>query len=397
MTSETAARRRHLPSDLVPSWVPWLTVGAVVATVVGILQPHLVLSDSTPTGGDMGAHVLGPAFLRDFLLPSGTVIGWSDSWFAGFPAFYFYFPLPSIVIVLLDVLLPYGVAFKIVTTLGLIATPVASYYLARSMELPRVIASSAGVAGGAFVLIESFTIYGGNVASTMAGEFSFSWSFALGLTYLGLTMRAIRDDRRLLPLAALALGLTALAHVITTIMFVIASLPMLFWRQGALRVVTTWVWGFFVSAFWSLPLLRSIGYTADMAWSPLRRWDEIFPTEVWILAIPAAVGLGWALARTRRAPPLVLMTFVPIVYFWLPFQAERLELYDGTWKLWNGRLLPFWFFGVVFFAGITFGLVSRALIRRLPATLPTWTPFAAFAVLLAPAMAFWGEYRFMEY
>ena len=32
----------------------------------------------------MGAHVLGPAYLRDVLLPGGRIIGWSNYWFAGF-------------------------------------------------------------------------------------------------------------------------------------------------------------------------------------------------------------------------------------------------------------------------------------------------------------------------
>ena len=71
----------------------------------------------------MGAHVLGPAALRDVLLPSGRLMGWSNAWFAGFPLFYFYFPLPSLVIVLLDVVMPYGAAFKLVTVVGLVFLP----------------------------------------------------------------------------------------------------------------------------------------------------------------------------------------------------------------------------------------------------------------------------------
>jgi len=389
--------RQPLTSETVPRWVPWVTIGSVILTVLGMVQPHEIVKDSTPTGGDMGAHVLGPALLRDVLLPAGNVAGWSDAWFAGFPAFYFYFPLPSLVIVGLDTVLPYGVAFKVVTVVGLLATPAAAYYLARAMDLPRMIASAAGVAGGSFVFIESFTIYGGNIASTMAGEFSFSWSFALGLFYLGLMIRTVRDDRRYLPLAALVLGLTALAHVITTIMFVLATVPILFWRRGTLPVLVTWVWGFGVSAFWALPLLRSIGFSADMAWSPLRRWDEIFPTELWILAIPAVAGLIWLLRNNKRATPLLVMTFAPVVYFWVPRQAERLEIYDGTWKLWNGRLLPWWYFGVLFFVGVGFGVASRAIARRLPASLPGWVPLLAFSAVLAPGLARWSDYRFVEY
>ena len=41
-------------------------------------------SDTTPAGGDMGAHVWGPAYLRDVLLPSGRLSGWTADWYAGF-------------------------------------------------------------------------------------------------------------------------------------------------------------------------------------------------------------------------------------------------------------------------------------------------------------------------
>src|SRR3954454_24524125 len=97
---------------------------AVVLLVVGFILGQLglgnILTDNTPAGGDMGAHVWGPAFLRDHLLPHGRITGWTPDWYAGFPALHFYFPLPSLLIVLADLALPYTVAFKLVTVLGLL-------------------------------------------------------------------------------------------------------------------------------------------------------------------------------------------------------------------------------------------------------------------------------------
>ena len=84
------------------NWPAVITVGVVSLIILIILNPWLIVSATTPTGGDTGAHVFGPAYLRDVLLPEGRILGWSNDWFAGFPAFYFYFPLPSLVIVLLD-------------------------------------------------------------------------------------------------------------------------------------------------------------------------------------------------------------------------------------------------------------------------------------------------------
>ena len=65
----------------------------------GYMRPDRLFLANTPTGGDMGAHVLVPAYVRDSLLPSGRLLGWSNGWFAGFPIFYFYFPLPAILAV----------------------------------------------------------------------------------------------------------------------------------------------------------------------------------------------------------------------------------------------------------------------------------------------------------
>src|SRR5688572_8075936 len=65
------------------------TTTAVMMNVVH-LNPlssarDLVFDDTTPTGGDFGAHVWGPAFLRDHLLPNWRFNGWSMDWYAGMP------------------------------------------------------------------------------------------------------------------------------------------------------------------------------------------------------------------------------------------------------------------------------------------------------------------------
>ena len=44
-------------------------VSAVVAFVIANLRPWLWVLETTPTGGDLGAHVWAPAYLRDVLLP----------------------------------------------------------------------------------------------------------------------------------------------------------------------------------------------------------------------------------------------------------------------------------------------------------------------------------------
>jgi hypothetical protein len=176
----------------------WTGVAIVVACCVFVLfqlQPDLLLRNTTPAGGDTGAHVWWPAFLRDHLLPQGRIAGWAPDWFAGFPAGQFYFPFPALVIVAFDTVLPYNIAFKLVTALGPIALPAGAYAFGRGLRAPRP--APALFAVGATILLffkgapgtdaeatriaGNQHIMGGNLASNLAGEFSFTLALALAL------------------------------------------------------------------------------------------------------------------------------------------------------------------------------------------------------------------------
>ena len=379
-----------------------------LATLVSI-SPHLLLVANTPTGGDMGAHVLGPAYLRDVLLPSGRIMGWSNHWFAGFPIFYFYFPLPSLVIVGLDLLLPYGVAFKLVSVMGLVALAPAAYFLVRSMGFARPVAAIAAAAGGAYAFMETPTpnIFGGTIASSLAGEFSYSWSFAFSLVYLGYLLRAVYDDRKYFPRAAVALAATALCHVIPTIGVVVASLFVAVarsrWGNAARRrfaltapgesggatkgsiwwiVAGTWFLGFMLAAFWALPLVVRLRHTTDMDWQPLAGFDELLPVELWPIAVLGLIGIVASVRITSRVVPLAALTVIPLPAFFLLGQGA---------KLWNGRVLPHWFFGLHIFAGIAVGLLVAGVVRRLPARVSRWwvrgaVVFMAVLLILGPSV-----------
>jgi len=104
-----------------------LDAGAVVAALVfiGSYFPAAVMLTSTTTnGGDMGTHYYPAFFLRNVLLPHGSVIGWCPGNYAGYPLFQFYFPLPFILMAALSVATPFPVAFKLITQLGTFLLPV---------------------------------------------------------------------------------------------------------------------------------------------------------------------------------------------------------------------------------------------------------------------------------
>jgi hypothetical protein len=377
----------------------WFVVAAIAAptlliflTMSGLLGPFFrdgqplwrlpyLFIANTPTGGDMGAHVLLPKVLMEDLLPTGNLLGWSMDWYAGFPVMYFYFPLPAVTTVLLDLVLPYGVAFKLVTIVGLLALPTVSYFFVKHLGFPKFVAAVAGVAGSLFVFMESYSIFGANIKSTLAGEFSFGWSFALSILYVGLVVRNYRNDKAFDPWAGIVLGLTAMSHIITTIVVVVATLPLVLapvrhvfhgrdtFRASLKRsggVVWTYVVGFGISAFWSIALGINVlqGMTSDMGWAPVttifgtyQNPGSPIPGEVVPVLALGIVGMAWTLLRKDHVGIVIWMTLFPLGGYFLIAYLDFTVLY-------NARLLPYWFFGIYIFAGIAVALASAALARR---------------------------------
>jgi hypothetical protein len=48
------------------------------------LQPSNLFAETTPAGGDMGAHVWLPDFVKRGLLPHWRLTGWTPDWYDGF-------------------------------------------------------------------------------------------------------------------------------------------------------------------------------------------------------------------------------------------------------------------------------------------------------------------------
>ena len=353
----------------------------------------------------MGAHVLLPKVLMEDLLTSGRILGWSMDWYAGFPAMYFYFPVPALLTVALDAILPYGPAFKIVTMLGVVALPTCSYFFVKFLGYRRFIAVIAGVAGSLFVFMESYSIFGANVKSTLAGEFSFSISFALSILFVGMAVRNYHRGTLFDPWAGVVLGFTAMSHIITTIVVVFATLPMLAgplaaWvakngklrqaTRGAIGLAGSYALGFGISAFWALALGARVfgGMTSDMGWAPVRTIVGAYqapgspiPGEfVPVLAV-GIIGILWTLFRKDTIGILLVLTLWPLVGYFVIAHFELTVLY-------NARLLPYWFFGMYVFAGIAIALTATAIARRFAdSSLPTLIAGAVAVALLVGGAA----------
>ena len=294
----------------------WKKLSAIIA-VVGptiflllALHPDLILRNNTPTGGDMGAHVWAPAYLRDHLLSNFKLSGWSMDWYSGLPIYRFYMVVPALMIVLLDVILPYGIAIKIIAVIGILTLPYFSWLFGRFAKFAYPIPELFAIAATIFLFDESFTIYGGNIASTMAGEFSFSIALSLAMLGFALLAKGLDTGKHRIS-AAIIISLSALSHgIVLLFVFGGAALMLVVWNkresfQFGAKVIALAV---LLSSFWVIPFVTSHAYMTDMKYEPRPSgatdsfWKMFFPLHTLLdisLTALAVVG-AVTLVRSRH-------------------------------------------------------------------------------------------------
>ena len=473
------------PSERTTSVLTSVLVGAVVVLVtaflVANLRPWLWFTDTTPTGGDLGAHVWAPAYLRDVLIGELRLTGWTHDWYAGFPAFTFYMVVPSLLVVMINVGLglheavfahlavalaagaaalvvarragrparqcwavasavppppgaaqlfvdapaadralaglllpaaaawcawyglrrrprgragasvaaavltlvvvpmPYGVSLKLVTIAGVVALPVAVWAMARLGGIGAEGRALAAVATLLFLFDRSFNIYGGNLMSTMAGEFAYSLGLAVAVLYIGVAVRGMQTDRHRI-LAGALLALTGLMHLFSAFFALAAVAALLLvlpwraaeWRRRLVWTVSSGALAAALSAWWVLPFWWNRGLLNDMGWGKERRYlsslwsrssfDYSFlandpPLQLFVVL--AAAGAVLLFFRRGRLGMALALTGAIVA-------AGFLILPEG--RLWNVRILPFYYLTVYLTAALGIGeavrLARSALDRR---------------------------------
>ena len=172
-----------------------LAAGALVANTLGVT---FLNSPNWPTGGDSASHLLYAWLYADSLLQSGKVLPWLPEVFGGLPFLSYYFPLPFIVIALLSKLIGVASAFKWGAFLAAMLLPGAVFVASRrwlGMSWPAALFG--GVGALAFLLHEQNSIWGGNLLSTLAGEFAYSYGLCLAVLTMIAWLRAVHIGPRL--------------------------------------------------------------------------------------------------------------------------------------------------------------------------------------------------------
>ena len=369
-------------------WKKLSTIIAVAGPTIFLLlalHPNLILRNNIPTGGDMGAHVWAPAYLRDHLLTNFKLSGWSMDWYSGLPIYRFYMVVPALMIVLLDVVLPYGIAIKIIAVIGILTLPYATWLFGRFAKFAYPLPELFAIAATIFLFDESFTIYGGNIASTMAGEFSFSISLSLAMLGFALLAKGLDTGKHRVS-AAIIISLSALSHgIVLLFVFGGAALMLVVWNrreslQFGAKVIALAV---LLSSFWVIPFVTSHAYMTDMKYEPRPSgatdsfWKMFFPLHILLdvsitaLAIIGAISL--VRSRHKAGTWVTLMTLVLAAGV---FIARNSLPVIGL--LWNPRVLPFFYLlryflfavGLYELAAFALRMKSMSRIARMEAGTP---------------------------
>ena len=432
-TGPRHARRSPYPE--VPSragalaYVPALATAAAVIGVIAVTlwQLHLPLlfQNTTTTGGDTGAHVMMPRYL-DSLLAHGHLTGWSPQWYDGYPIYTFYFVVPDLFAALLAKVIAYNVAFKWATVLGSVALPVTLWACARLFGMRRPAPGMLAVAALPLLFDYTYTIYGGNLFSTLAGEYAFSLSLALAMLFLGLFALALRTGRHR-GWAAIVLAVCILSHIVPAMFALAGALvltvfellprraalsddlpwgavpgapePLWLGRRRALWVaVSTVAVGVALSGWWLVPFGLDNKYANSMNYQNLHDFGSLlFPeADAWALVL---AGIAAVLA-------FVLRSRFGLLFLALGGASALTLVLDPQGSLYNVRFLPLWFVCVYVLAGWAFAVIvvsvarwarheSLGWRRTPPAALepappePPLPPLPAFTIVPATAADAW--------
>lgn len=285
-----------------------ISTAVVLALIYGLLlwqfPPSLLLLPTITAGGDTLFHYVTAAYLKDHLLAHGRIVGWMPGNLAGFPLFLFYFPLAFLAVGGLSLIAPFPVAFKLGTVAGTFALPLASYVALRWIGLTYPTPAVGALFTLCFLFIESNTMWGGNIPSTLAGEFAYSFSLPLLVLFLGALYRGV-EKRRHAWLGAGLFALVGFSHGYTLVMAAGAGLFFLAFNRDTWA--TLWyllrVYGIggLLLGFWLLPLVMSLPYTSGwpISWQ-FTSLLEPLPIILWPIVVAAIATIVVAFRRPKR-------------------------------------------------------------------------------------------------
>ena len=301
------------------------------------MRVELVFSDLLPTGGDMGAHIVPTKFFVTELFNNFKLSGWSQDWFSGYPVYYFYFPLPPIITSFLNFLFPFSISFKTMVLISQVLLVVSIEMLMRKNS--KEFSFYGFGVGLLYLLTESFTIFGGNLASSLAGQYSFTYSVAfanLSLFYLIKSKQKYSTE-----IAALLIGLTVLSHLIPFMIYLpIFAFYFLKSDVKIYKKISAILFFLFIALRFSISLFLNLEFTTNMTYTPYTQISDLVKSDI----LPFLLGAVIYIISSNSKTSLKVISGIEI---YLISVSIYLFFYGPESALWNGRIVPFFNLGII--------------------------------------------------
>ncbi|MFZ4811966.1 MAG: hypothetical protein ACOYL9_11530 [Ilumatobacteraceae bacterium] len=302
--------------------------------------------------------------IKRHLWDHGLLSGWASAWSGGFPLYRFYMVLPAFFSAVAGSVVPVGVALKVMTALPLVLLPWAASHFAKVSGL--TFGGQMLTAGATLIFLfdSSNNSFGGNVASTVVGEYAYAWSMLLCILAMAVFARDLQL-RRSGPGAGLVGGVAALCHPIgamflmTGLISQVALEPGAARRRAAVHFARCLVLIGLIASFWYLPFLAYGEHRIDAIFP--RRTDYMtimFPfSPVLEIAFVGLAGLAVYEAVRRPWRPVIALAIAGAV-----FGLGVLFAPQGAIN--NVRLAPVWNLSRLMLAGVGASVVIGYVVER---------------------------------
>ncbi|KPK25477.1 MAG: hypothetical protein AMJ61_11855 [Desulfobacterales bacterium SG8_35_2] len=376
----------------VPHLLDLLVLAAVEIFIFSKFDLASLLTATTTTGGDTASHYYTLEYLRHTLLPAGKISGWTMGNYAGFPILQFYFPLPFLIMCLLDLVMPLQVAFKLVTLLGTALLPAAAYTMLRLIRCPFPGPGIGAALMLPFLFNSANSMWGGNILSTLAGEFSYSLSMTLSLILIGSLYRGTREDKGII-LNGILVFLVGFSHGYTLLFAEAMSLFLLVTPYGFVRravyLLKVYALGFCLLAFWLVPLLAFTKYTTSyhLVWT-IGSLKEIAPEILFPVVVTGIAGSLLLLILSLFRYNLIGRNALPaLAYLWFGL-AAALVFFVAAPRIGvvDIRYVPYGQLMTCLMAALFLGWVAANFLAR-------WGLSRILLIVLAAASIHWTDAR----
>lgn len=302
----------------------WLATFILVG-FVSYLIPKTIWNTEPATGGDTGSHFYPLYVLVKHGLPEWSLRTWNPGNLMGEPHLLHYFPGPFLVMAALSLFLPLGLAFNLGTILPLLFFPVCVFIGVRSLRLTNSQSFFAACGSLIFLFNESYSMWGGNANSLLAGQFAHLYALNLFFLFIAAIQHDLaRPNRLYLPTLLGALVAICHSYVFLLIPFFFLGLLIhqalqakeeripglfkyLFISGLVILSLSVWFWG---------PQVANAPWTTGnaMKWHFDDFWGTVFPpkwrelSKILFLLLPFI--LFWAGRRPDFAKKMTLLSSV---------------------------------------------------------------------------------------